>query len=90
MVHLNGGHVESSDCRRSLQQATPHPAHAEAVEPDPDDAAGLLQPASLAGVAAVGPRAGKQERQVQTSRGRDVALPPRSAAYDGRSRRLRV
>jgi len=55
----------------------------EALEQDPDDAVGLLQQASLAGVEAVGPRAGKKVRRVQTFHGRDVALPPRCAAYEG-------
>lgn len=55
----------------------------EGSESDPDDAVALLQAASLEGLEAVGPRAGRKVRRVQTYRGREVALPPRCAAYDG-------
>ncbi|MBA2320774.1 MAG: transposase zinc-binding domain-containing protein [Deltaproteobacteria bacterium] len=56
---------------------------AEASDADPDDALALLQQASLAGVEAVGPRAGKQVRRVQVLAGREIPLPPRCASYDG-------
>jgi hypothetical protein len=55
----------------------------DAVESDPEDAVALLQAASLEGVEAVGPRAGKKVRRVQTFQGREVALPPRCAGYEG-------
>ncbi len=52
-------------------------------EPDPDDAQTLLQQASLAGIAALGRRAGRRARRLQTHAGREFQLPPRCAACDG-------
>ena len=53
------------------------------AEPDPDDLQLTLQAASVAGVAALGRRAGRRARRVQRLGGRDVPLPPRCATVDG-------
>ena len=50
---------------------------------DPDDAQALLQQASLAGVAALGRRAGRQARRLQVHGGHAYPLPPRCAGCDG-------
>jgi hypothetical protein len=55
----------------------------ESDESDLDEAMSLLQAASLEGLEAVGPRAGKKVRRAQVFRGREVALPPRCAGYEG-------
>ena len=47
-----------------------------------DDAQGLLQLASLMGMAATGERAGKKVRKTQRLGGRELPLRPRCAAYD--------
>jgi len=53
-------------------------------EEDPEDGEALLQQASLAGLEAVGPRAGRKVvRRVQVLGGREVPLPPRCAGYAG-------
>jgi hypothetical protein len=52
-------------------------------EPDPDDLQLCLQAAAAAGVAALGPRAGRRARRVQRLGGRLVRLPPRCATIDG-------
>ena len=52
-------------------------------EPDPDDLQLCLQAAAAAGVAALGPRAGRRARRVQRLGGRVVRLPPRCATIDG-------
>jgi hypothetical protein len=54
-----------------------------ADDPDSDDAQVLLQQASLAGVAALGRRAGRQVRRLQVHGGRAYPLPPRCAGCDG-------
>ncbi len=48
-----------------------------------DDAQGVLQMASLNGVLALGERAGKRVRKVVTLGGKDFALGPRCASFDG-------
>ena len=53
------------------------------VEVADDDSLALLQQASLGGLVAVGPRARRQVRRVQTLGGRTMALPPRTASCDG-------
>lgn len=53
------------------------------VAGEEDDAQAVLQQASLLGMAALGPRAGKAARRVQTFGGREVKLPPRCAGYEG-------
>ncbi len=53
------------------------------AEPDPDDLQLALQAASVAGVAALGRRAGRRARRVQRLGGRDVPLPARCATVDG-------
>jgi len=59
----------------------------EAHDDDPDvgedDAQGLLQLASLMGMSATGERAGKKARRTQRLGGREMALGPRCAAYEG-------
>ena len=50
---------------------------------DDNDAHGLLQLASLTGEVALGPRAGKKVRRVQTFGGREFPLPARCASFDG-------
>ena len=54
-----------------------------AEDPDSDDAQVLLQQASLAGVAALGRRAGRQVRRLQVHGGREYPLPPHCAGCDG-------
>lgn len=53
------------------------------VDAEDDDAQAVLQQASLLGMAALGPRAGKAARRVQIFSGREVKLPPRCAGYEG-------
>ena len=48
-----------------------------------DDAQAVIQQASLLGQAALGERAGKRARRVQVLGGREVALPPRCAGFEG-------
>ena len=59
----------------------------EAHDDDPDvgedDAQGFLQLASLMGMAATGERAGKKARRTQRLGGREIALGPRCAAFEG-------
>ena len=50
---------------------------------DDDDAQGVLQMASLNGVVALGERAGKRVRKVVTLGGKEFALGPRCASFDG-------
>lgn len=50
---------------------------------DEDDAQGVLQMASLNGVVALGERAGKRVRKVVTLGGKEFALGPRCASFDG-------
>jgi hypothetical protein len=50
---------------------------------DDDDAQAMIQQAALAGQAALGPRAGKRARRVQWVGGKEVALPPRCAGFEG-------
>ncbi|MEI6467073.1 MAG: transposase, partial [Verrucomicrobiota bacterium] len=58
-----------------------------AEDTDPDagevDAQAVLQLASLMGVSATGPRAGKTARRTQRLGGRNIPLGPRCAAYEG-------
>jgi hypothetical protein len=58
-------------------------AEDEHEDPDPEDAQALLQAASLAGVAALGRRAGRRVRREETHGGRAVRLPPRCAVCEG-------
>jgi putative transposase/transposase-like zinc-binding protein len=53
------------------------------VDAEGDDAQAVLQEASLLGKAALGGRAGRRARRVQTVGGREQALPERCAAYLG-------
>ena len=48
-----------------------------------DDAQAVLQNASLLGQAALGERAGKKARRIQVLGGREFALPPRCASFNG-------
>ena len=57
--------------------------HDQHDDPDPDDAQMLLQAASAAGRTALGQRAGRRARRIQTHRGRVYELPPRCAVCDG-------
>ena len=50
---------------------------------DDEDAQGVLQMASLNGVVAFGERAGKRVRKVITLGGKEFALGPRCASFDG-------
>jgi len=50
---------------------------------DDDDAQAVIQQAALLGQAALGPRAGKRARRVQWVGGKEVALPPRCAGFEG-------
>ena len=52
-------------------------------DPDSDDAQTLLQQASLAGVAALGGRAGRMARRLQVHAGHAFPLPPHCAGCDG-------
>ena len=55
----------------------------DAVVPDEDDGQSLCQAASVGGYTAVGERSGQQARRVQRLGGREYALPPRCAGYEG-------
>lgn len=50
---------------------------------DSAEAHGLLQLASLTNEIAIGPRAGRKVRRVQTFGGKEFALPARCASFDG-------
>jgi hypothetical protein len=58
-------------------------AHDDGPDVGEDDAQGLLQLASLMGMAATGERAGKKVRKTQRLGGRELPLGPRCAACEG-------
>jgi len=75
--------VEIAERCEQLLARLGYGAEDEGEDPDPDDGQLLLQAASLAGVAALGRRAGRQARRIQVHSGRAYAPPARCAACEG-------
>jgi hypothetical protein len=75
--------VQIEECCEQVLARLGFGAEDEQDEPDPEDAQALLQAASLAGVAALGRRAGGRARRETVHGGRTVKLPARCAACEG-------